>query len=77
MMLHAFPITPNNRKVVAFVRHFDLPVKVRTISFKDRRAEESELSQAQPHGTGTGTGLRRMHRLGVERDPVLSGQQVS
>ena len=50
MLLHAFPITPNNRKVVAFIRHFDLPVEVRTISFKDSEQQSEPFLAINPMG---------------------------
>ncbi len=48
--LYAFPVTPNNRKVVAFIRHFDLPVEVRTISFKDREQKSAAFLKLNPMG---------------------------
>ena len=39
MRLYTFTITPNNRKVEAFVRHFDLPVEIHHVSFKDRETQ--------------------------------------
>ena len=49
-ILYAFPVTPNNRKVVAFIRHFDLPVEVRTISFKDKEQKSAAFLKLNPMG---------------------------
>jgi glutathione S-transferase len=50
MMLHTFPVTPNNRKVVAFIRHFDLPVAVHPISFKDQEQKSPSFLRLNPMG---------------------------
>ena len=50
MKLHAFSITPNNRKVIAFIRHFDLDVDVHQISFKDGEQKTSEFLAMNPMG---------------------------
>ena len=41
MRLYTFTITPNNRKVEAFVCHFDLDVEVHHVSFKDRETQSA------------------------------------
>lgn len=50
MRLYTFTITPNNRKVEAFVRHFDLPVEVHHVSFKDRETQSPEYLAINPMG---------------------------
>ena len=39
MRLYTFTITPNNRKVEAFVRHFDLDVEIHHVSFRDKETQ--------------------------------------
>lgn len=48
MRLYSFTVTPNNRKVEAFVRHFDLPVDVHHISFKDREQQSPAFTAINP-----------------------------
>ena len=50
MRLYTFTITPNNRKVEAFVRHFDLDVDVHHVSFKDRETQSLEYLAINPMG---------------------------
>ncbi len=50
MRLHTFTITPNNRKVEAFVKHFDLPVEVHHVSFKDRETQSPDYLAINPMG---------------------------
>ena len=50
MRLYTFTITPNNRKVEAFVRHFDLPVEIHHVSFKDRETQSPEYLAINPMG---------------------------
>lgn len=50
MRLYTFTITPNNRKVEAFVRHFDLDVDVHHVSFKDRETESAAFLAINPMG---------------------------
>lgn len=50
MRLYTFTITPNNRKVEAFVRHFDLPVDVHHVSFKDRETQSAGYLAINPMG---------------------------
>jgi len=50
MRLYTFTVTPNNRKVEAFVRHFDLPVELHHVSFKDRETESPEYRAINPMG---------------------------
>lgn len=50
MRLYTFTITPNNRKVEAFVRHFDLPVEVHHVSFKDEETHQPAFLAINPMG---------------------------
>ena len=48
MKLHSFFITPNNRKVEAFIKHFDLPVEIHQVSFKDNETKSDEFFAINP-----------------------------
>ena len=48
MELIAFTITPNNRKVVAFIKHFNLPVEVRQVDFKRQEHKSPEFTALNP-----------------------------
>jgi glutathione S-transferase len=48
MRLYSFKITPNNRKVEAFIAHFDLPVEVHQVSFKDKETLTDEYFAINP-----------------------------
>ena len=48
MLLYTFTITPNNRKVEAFVKHFKLPVDIHHVSFKDRETQSPEYLAINP-----------------------------
>lgn len=50
MLLHTFPITPNNRKVVAFVKHFDLPVEIHQVNFAKKETSTDEFLALNPMG---------------------------
>ncbi|MEO8224898.1 MAG: glutathione S-transferase family protein [Gammaproteobacteria bacterium] len=50
MRLYSFTVTPNNRKVEAFVRHFDLPVEIHHVSFKDRETQSPAYLAINPMG---------------------------
>lgn len=50
MRLYTFTITPNNRKVEAFVRHFDLDVEVHHVSFKDQEQKSAAYLAINPMG---------------------------
>lgn len=50
MRLYTFTVTPNNRKVEAFVRHFDLPVDIHHVSFKDDETHTPEYLAINPMG---------------------------
>ena len=48
MQLYSFKITPNNRKVEAFIAHFELPIDIRQIDFKHREHESEEYIAINP-----------------------------
>jgi glutathione S-transferase len=48
--LYTFTITPNNRKVEAFVRHFDLAVEIHHVSFKDKETQSPAFLAINPMG---------------------------
>lgn len=50
MRLYTFTITPNNRKVEAFVRHFDLDVDIHLVSFKDKETQSPAFRALNPMG---------------------------
>ena len=50
MLLYTFTITPNNRKVEAFVKHYDLDVDIHHISFKDHEQQSPEFLAINPMG---------------------------
>jgi glutathione S-transferase len=50
VLLYTFTITPNNRKVEAFVKHYDLDVDIHHVSFKDRETQSPEYLAINPMG---------------------------
>ncbi|MGI9341747.1 MAG: glutathione S-transferase family protein [Gammaproteobacteria bacterium] len=48
MLLYSFTITPNNRKVEAFVKHFDLPVEVFHVNFRKGDTKTDEYFAINP-----------------------------
>ncbi|MEO8444829.1 MAG: glutathione S-transferase family protein [Gammaproteobacteria bacterium] len=50
MRLYSFTVTPNNRKVEAFVRHFELPVEIHHVSFKDHETRSPAYLAINPMG---------------------------
>ena len=48
MLLYSFTITPNNRKVEAFVRHFDLPIEVFHVNFRKGDTQTDEYLAIHP-----------------------------
>jgi glutathione S-transferase len=50
MRLYTFTITPNNRKVEAFVRHFDLDIDIHLVSFKDKETQSPAFLAINPMG---------------------------
>ncbi|RMF98712.1 MAG: glutathione S-transferase family protein [Gammaproteobacteria bacterium] len=50
MKLHSFFITPNNRKVEAFIKHYDLPVEIHQVSFKDQEHKSPAFLKMNPMG---------------------------
>jgi glutathione S-transferase len=49
MLLHTFAITPNNRKVVAFIKHFDLPVEIHGVNFAKKETQSDEFYALNPN----------------------------
>jgi glutathione S-transferase len=50
MRLYTFTVTPNNRKVEAFVKHFGLDVEVHHVSFKDKETQSPAYLVINPMG---------------------------
>ena len=50
MLLHSFFITPNNRKVEAFIKHFDLDVEIHQVNFRERENRTEEFLAMNPMG---------------------------
>ncbi len=50
MQLISFKITPNNRKVEAFIAHYALPVDIRQIDFKHKEHQSPEFLALNPMG---------------------------
>ncbi|MDJ0926654.1 MAG: glutathione S-transferase family protein [Gammaproteobacteria bacterium] len=48
MKLHSFFITPNNRKVEAFIKHYQLPVEIHQVSFKDQEHKSEAFLRMNP-----------------------------
>nr|WP_281720234.1 glutathione S-transferase family protein [Nitrosomonas nitrosa] len=48
MRLYTFTITPNNRKVEAFVRHFDVDIDIHHVSFKGKETQSPEYLAINP-----------------------------
>jgi glutathione S-transferase len=50
MKLYSFSPTPNNRKVEAFIKHFDLPVEIHSMGFRDQENKTEAYLQMNPMG---------------------------
>jgi len=50
MLLYTFAVTPNNRKVVAFIKHYDLPVDLHQVDFARRETKQPEYLAIHPMG---------------------------
>jgi len=48
VLLYSFKITPNNRKVEAFIAHYDLPVEIHQVDFKHHETQSDEYYQINP-----------------------------
>jgi glutathione S-transferase len=48
VQLYSFKITPNNRKVEAFIAHFELPVDIHQVSFKHKETASAEYFAINP-----------------------------
>ena len=50
MKLYSFSPTPNNRKVEAFIKHFDLPVEIHAMGFKEQENKTAAYLKMNPMG---------------------------
>ena len=50
MKLYSLSPTPNNRKVEALIKHFDLPVTIHSMGFKDRETSSVDYLRMNPMG---------------------------
>jgi len=50
MKLYSFSPTPNNRKVEAYIKHFDLPVEIHSMGFRDQENKTDDYLQMNPMG---------------------------
>jgi glutathione S-transferase len=50
MKLYSFSPTPNNRKVEAFIKHFDLPVEIHSMGFKEKENKTAAYLKMNPLG---------------------------
>ena len=50
MKLYSFSPTPNNRKVEAFIKHFELPVEIHSMGFKEQENRTEAYRQMNPMG---------------------------
>ena len=48
MLLYTFTITPNNRKVEAFVKHYDLNVDIHHVNFAKRETQSEKYLAINP-----------------------------
>ena len=50
MKLYSFSPTPNNRKVEAFIKHFDLPVEIHSMGFREQENKKEAYLRMNPMG---------------------------
>lgn len=50
MKLYSFSPTPNNRKVEAFIKHFDLPVEIHAMGFREHENRSEAYRRMNPMG---------------------------
>ena len=50
MLLYSFFITPNNRKVEAFIKHYGLDVEIKQVNFRLRENQSAEFLAMNPMG---------------------------
>lgn len=50
MKLWSFSPTPNNRKVEAYIKHFDLPVEIHSMGFRDQENKTPKYLKMNPMG---------------------------
>ena len=48
MLLYSFKITPNNRKVEAFIAHYELPVEIHQVNFKEHETQSDAYFLINP-----------------------------
>ena len=48
MKLYSFSLTPNNRKVEAFIKHYDLDVEIHAMNFKDKENQTEAYRKINP-----------------------------
>jgi glutathione S-transferase len=48
MLLYSFQVTPNNRKVEAFIKHFDLDVDIHQVNFREKETSTDEYFAINP-----------------------------
>ena len=48
MKLHSFFITPNNRKVEAFIKNFDLDVDIHQVNFREKETKTDQFLAMNP-----------------------------
>jgi len=50
VLLHSFFITPNNRKVEAFIKHFDLDIEIHQVNFREGENKTEAFLALNPMG---------------------------
>jgi glutathione S-transferase len=50
LKLYSFSMTPNNRKVEAFIKHYDLDVEIQAMNFKDKYNQTEAYLKINPLG---------------------------
>jgi len=50
MLLYSFFITPNNRKVEAFIKHYDLGVDIKQVNFREQENKSEAFLARNPMG---------------------------
>jgi glutathione S-transferase len=48
VLLYSFKITPNNRKVEAFIAHYELPVEIHQVNFKEHETQSDAYFLINP-----------------------------
>ena len=50
MKLYSFSLTPNNRKIEAFIKHYGLDVEIHSMAFKDKENRTEAYRKINPLG---------------------------